>query len=74
MRYIDSLKLINLALENNILKQKEDNICVYRNATLNSKEGWYLTPKNDLAQELMNDEEGQKFLIKALKDINIDFV
>lgn len=71
MRYIDALNLINKCLECKILHMIEGGIPVYRKGTETSKEGWYLTDKEDLIQELMNDAVGQDTLTAALKDMNI---
>lgn len=74
MRYIDALKLINLCVQNNILKEIKGNILLYREGTPNSKEGWYLTDKDIVAKELMKDEEGQKKLVLELKKRNVEFI
>lgn len=73
MMYINSLNLINLCVKHNILKEKDGNIFVYRSKTETSKEGWYLEPKDMLAQELKDDKKGQETLISALKEKNIKF-
>lgn len=74
MIYINALELINVSVENNILKEKEGKIFVYRAGTPKSKAGWYLSEKDFVAKELMNNEKGQRLLISALKEKNVDFV
>jgi len=74
MFYINALELINVSVKNNILEESEERILVYRESTSKSKAGWHLTDKDTVAKELMNDEEGQKLLISALKEKNVDFI
>lgn len=73
MWYIHAIELINLAIKNDVLKEKDGGAFVYRNNSDTSPEGWYLEDKDTIAYELMEDEEGQKLLIEALKDKNIEF-
>lgn len=73
MWYIHTIELINIAIKNDVLKEKDGNVFVYRNGSDTSPEGWYLEDKEMLAHELMEDEKGQKFIIEALKDKNIEF-
>lgn len=73
MRYIDALKLIQLCIASGILKTKNDGILVYRAKGVSSPEGWYVVKPEDLAQELMRSEEGQKALTEALKKDDIIF-
>jgi hypothetical protein len=74
MAYIDALKLINLAIENDLLGEQEGKVFVYRAATSRSEEGWYLDDKDIVAKELMNDEKGQKTIIEVLKEKGVSFV
>lgn len=73
MKYINALELINIALENNILTERDGGILVYREASHTNCEGWYLTEKDILAKELMSSEEGQKVIISALKKKNVEY-
>lgn len=73
MRYIDALKLINVCIEHNILKEQDGCIFTYRNGTKTRKEGWYLTPKDILASELRSDIKGQEILLSTLKGMGINF-
>ena len=73
MIYLNALELINEAVKNDILEEKEGQILVYRKGTSQSKEGWYLSDKDIVAKELMNDEKGQGLLISALKQKNVEF-
>jgi hypothetical protein len=74
MFYINALHLINVCIDNNILKEKDKKVLVYRSGTPTSAEGWYLVDKDILAKELMNDKDGQDVLIEALKEKNVEFV
>lgn len=73
MYYINALELINTCIQHDILKEKDGCVLVYRTASANSKEGWYLCDKDLVAKELMNDAEGQQILIDALKKKNVEF-
>lgn len=73
MYYADALNLIEICAENDILKEQEGCIFVYREKGTINKEGWYLVPKECLAQELRESEEGQRVLIEALKEKGIIF-
>lgn len=73
MYYIDALKLLNICVEHKILHEDDGHIAVYKSGTPTHKEGWYLIPKDVLAQKLMRDEEGQTKLIEALNKANIKF-
>lgn len=73
MIFIDAFNLINECVNNNILKQENDMILVYRKATETCKEGLYFTAKVDLAFEVMTDEYGQKKLIEELKKKGVLF-
>lgn len=85
MRYINSLKLTNLCIENNILGEVEGKIPVYRKGVRKKKRkngktpgwivkpGWYLTDKDIFAKELMHSKKGQKIAISALNKKGIKF-
>lgn len=73
MIFINALELINQCIEHNLLKEEDGKVFVYRNGTEKHKEGWYLTDKDILAKELMQDKEGQEILISALKEKNIEY-
>lgn len=74
MIYINALELINACIENEILVEKDGGVFVYRNASANSKEGWYLDDKDILAKEIMADTEAQNALISALKEKGVEFI
>lgn len=74
MIYINALNLINLCVKNKLLIEKDGKIFIYRNATLENEEGWYLDEKDFVAKELMNDEKSQRILIDALKKKNVNFI
>lgn len=73
MFYIDAIKLLNTCVKNNILHEDGGNIAVYKDSSNNSKEGWYLIPKDILAKKLMEDKDGQTQLIAALNKANVNF-
>lgn len=73
MIYINALELINLCVKNGILQERDGEIFTYRSGTPKSKEGWYLTDKDLVAKEVMNDEDAQNQLIAALKEKNVEF-
>lgn len=72
MKYINALDLINLCIENDLLKVVDGYIPVYKEGE-NIKSGWYGYNKEDLAQELMYDEKGYNYLIAKLKELGIEF-
>lgn len=75
MIYIDSLNIINLSIKHKILKENNHgNVYVYRDEGSDgvNKAGWNLIDKDSLAKELMDDKNGQKALITALKNKGID--
>jgi hypothetical protein len=74
MIFIHVLELIDLCVKNDILQDMDGNIPVYRKGTDKCNEGWHLTEKHRLAQELMKDDGGQKALISALKGKNVEFI
>lgn len=73
MIYINALELINVCVENEILQEVNGGVPVYRKATPTHKEGWYLTDKDLLAKELMQDTTGQNILITELKRKGVEF-
>lgn len=73
MMYIKALELVNLALENEILHEKDGYIAIYRTFT-DREDGWYLTPKEHVIQNLMRSEHGQSLIIDKLSSKGIDFV
>ncbi len=73
MYYIDALNLIKKCIEHDILKTKDDNVIVKRKNKTTLEESWFLESKEDLAQELMKNENGQSLLIEKLKTLGVDF-
>jgi hypothetical protein len=69
MIYINALELINACVKNDILVEEKGYVFVLRKG----KKGWCPTDKDLLAKELMKDEKGQKRLISALKEKNVEF-
>lgn len=69
MKYIEALDLLKKCVEKGLIKSEGEKVFIYRNAGKNSPEGWYLEAIEDMAMELMNDEEGQNFLMKELKNL-----
>jgi len=67
MPFINCLNLLNLCLEHDILVAHEGLIFVQH------ENGPALWEKELLAQELMQDEEGQEVLLKALADKKVTF-
>lgn len=74
MFYIDALNLINLAIENSILVEKDGGIFVYREKSANNEEGWYLDDKDIIIREVMQSKEAQDILISTLKEKDVEFV
>ena len=74
MKYINALELINLAVKNGMIKEKDGKIFICRKGTEKKKAGWYLEEKDLVAKELMKDENGQEIIISELKKRNINFV
>ena len=77
MKYIDSLDLINLSIEHEVLKNNNHgNVYVYRKEGIKGfgKEGWYLTDKGSLAKELMTDTTCQTLLIADLKKRSLEIL
>lgn len=73
MRYIDALNLINLAIKNNILKEEDGKVFVFRSARAENQAGWYLDDKSEIARELAKNVEGQKLLIDSLSGVGVEF-
>ena len=69
MRYIDALNLIEKCIKSKILvENNHGNVYVYREEGIKgNKAGWYITPKDTLAKELMLDSDGQSVLKKELQ-------
>lgn len=76
MPYIDAVKLVVLAANNGILRRDKGNVTTYRNTdgkfSLN-QEDCFFQPINKVAEELISDSAGQRYLIEKLKEKGIDF-
>lgn len=72
MNYINALKLVNLALKNDILHQKDGKVITYMKGK-NFKDGWYLVDKEFAIQSLITSEEGQVLIINKLSEKGIEF-
>lgn len=76
MNFYNCLRLLNECVKAGLIQLSSENsndILVYRQAGNSSPEGWYAENIFTVAQELMLDLEGQKFLACALKDAGIEF-
>ena len=76
MIYVEAKRLVDLAVQYNVLSTQDSGILIYRNAGSdpeNYPEGWYLENKEDVYRDVMDDTEGQNALINALKEKGIDF-
>lgn len=76
MYYVDARRLVDLAVEHEILAEKDDCIPIYREAGSDPEEfpeGWYLTPKEEVYHDIMYDETGQTALVNALKERGVEF-
>ena len=74
MKYINALHLVNLALENSILHERDGRIITYMQGGEDFKDGWYLCDKEHTVQSLMRNEEGQTLIINKLLEKGIEFV
>lgn len=76
MIYVEAKRLVDLAVQYNVLSTQDSGILIYRNTGSDPEkypEGWYLENKEDVYRDVMADAEGQKALISALKVKGIDF-
>ena len=74
MCYADALNLVNVCVENGVLTELEGNcVAIYHEASDTMPAGFYADPKDEVAHELMEDEEGQKYLIDALAAKGVSF-
>ena len=73
MYYADALNLIEICVENDILKEQDGAIFTYRTEGKLYPESWYLMDVNILANELRHDKNGQEALILALKEKEVIF-
>ena len=75
--YINMLQLLNTAVENNILAEKDGKIFVFRNSDDDDNDDddgyWSLSDKDLIAKELMKDIDGQEIIKKALKEKGVEF-
>lgn len=68
MMYVNALELVNEALKQGILVEKDGGIIVAM-----SKDEWALREKDDIIHEIMDDEVGQLALTRALAEAGSDF-
>ncbi len=79
LNFMGCLKLLEKCVEEDILQidpDRKDNILVYREAGADKAkfpEGWYSVNAHNLAQELMNEPDGQKVLVDALEEKGVAF-
>lgn len=76
MFYINARNLLTLAVKHGVLQEVHGMIPIYHNTGNPPEvfpEGWYLEDIEDVAQDLMHDEEGQKALINALREKGVEF-
>lgn len=69
--YINMLQLLNTAVENNILTEKDGKIFVFRNSDDDGY--WCLSDKDLIAKELMKDIEGQDIIKRSLEEKGVIF-
>lgn len=76
MFYINAKNLLLLAVKHGVLQELHGMIPIYRAAGSPPElfpEGWYLENIEDVAQDLIHDEVGQKTLINALQEKGVEF-
>lgn len=79
LNFFGCLKLLEACAEEDVLQKCPDNpneLLVYRlagNPPEENPEGWYAVNAHTLAQELLDDVEGQKCLIDLLKEKDVEF-
>lgn len=79
LNFYGSLKLLEACEEAGVLQTSPDDpndFLVYReagNPPEENPEGWYAVNAHTLAQELMNEPDGQKALLDALKEKGVEF-
>lgn len=73
MWYMDAFDLIESCIEQDILDTAEGGVLIYRQASSDLPEGWYLTAKDELAQDLKDDVKGIQALMSALEEKGITF-
>ena len=77
LNFYGSLKLIEACEQADVLQASPDDpndILVYRMAGDDQHpEGWYAINAHTLAQELMNDTDGQRILLDALEEKGVEF-
>lgn len=76
MTYFQCIKLLEACIKNGVLASDPDaanRLLVYRGAGKTAPEGWYSEPVMMVAQELLDDHDGQQLLLKRLKEEGIEF-
>ena len=70
--YKDISVFIDTMIDNGLLHAEmvdgKEKIAVYRAATQDSPEGWYLSNYNKVVDELMHDEEGVRYCLEKLEE------
>ena len=77
LNFIETLQLLEKCIKNDIIKKdpnNKNNIFVYREKGTKFPEGWYSENIHTAAQELMEDNDGQRFLREHLMKNNINLV
>lgn len=76
MNFYNCLRLVDECVKAGLIRRdshNKNNVLVYRNAGTTAPEGWYSENAHTVAQELMEDSEGQLTLKKALANKGIEF-
>ena len=73
MWYMEALRLVQICIEHDLLKTTKDGVLLYMAETKEKPEGWYLFSKEQVAHQLMEDDEGVYTLTNALADLGVEF-
>lgn len=73
MKYIKALELVNLAVENKILHQKDNKYILLYMGFEDRENGWYWMEKEYAIQSLMRSKDGQSRIISKLSEKGINF-
>ena len=74
LKMYECMQLLEKLVETDMIQQdpqRKDNLIIYFSESDTQPEGWYSQNIFDVAESLMNDFEGQKFLMKELAEKNI---
>lgn len=74
LKMYECIQLLEKLVENDMIQQdpqRTDNLIIYFSESDTQPEGWYSQNIYEVAEDLMRDFEGQKFLMKELAEKNI---